>query len=242
MRAQRATSGAVGCPPVATRALAGAAVSMIICVAASPYLARLTRTVPDRENKTWWKGQTADRLRQTLTAITAVIVSGLAGAAAGLSARLPAFVALALAGIPLVVIDYEHHRLPNRLVYPAAVAAAVLLAGAAAIRHDWSDYLRAAEGAAAVYAVFFVLSTISPRSFGLGDVRLGGVLGAYLGFSSWVAVYYGIFGGFVLGSLVSIVLLALRLATMKTAVAFGPMLLIGALIVLAFDLTPSVVG
>lgn len=226
---------------MAASALAGAAVGIVCCLAATPYLARLTLSVPDKDNPAWWKGERADRRRQLLTALTALIVGGLAGAAAGLSALLPAFVALALAGIPLVVIDYEHHRLPNRLVYPAAAAAAVLLAGGAAVRHDWSDYLRALEGAAASYVVLFILLLISPRSFGWGDVRLGGVLGAYLGFHSWLAVYYGIFGGFVLGALVSVVLLVMRKATMKTALAFGPMLLVGALIVLAFDLSSSLV-
>jgi leader peptidase (prepilin peptidase) / N-methyltransferase len=52
-------------------------------------------------------------------------------------------------------------------------------------------------------------------------------------------VYYGILGGFVLGTLVAIALLAARRATRKTAIAFGPMLLVGALLVLAFDITPS---
>jgi leader peptidase (prepilin peptidase)/N-methyltransferase len=222
-------------------ALAGAAVAIVITLAATPYLARLTLTVPDRDNAAWWRGARAGRSRQVLTALTAVVVGGLAGAAAGPSALLPAFVALALAGIPLVLIDYEHHRLPNRLVYPAAGAAVALLAGAAAVRDDWPDYVRALEAAAAAYAVLFVLMLISPRSFGWGDVRLGGLLGAYLGYTSWIAVYYGIFGGFVLGSLVSIVLLIMRKATLKTALAFGPMLLLGALLVLAFDISPSLV-
>jgi leader peptidase (prepilin peptidase) / N-methyltransferase len=147
-----------------------------------------------------------------------------------------------LTGAPLVVIDYEHHRLPNRLVYPAAVGAFAWLALAAAVDHHWGDYLRALEGAAVAYAALFILKFISPRSFGWGDVRLGGVLGAYLGYNSWIAVYYGLFAGFLLGSVVAIALMTARRATMKSAMAFGPMLLTGALIVLAFDLTPSLTG
>jgi leader peptidase (prepilin peptidase)/N-methyltransferase len=219
----------------------GAAAAAAICLGASPYLARLTSTVPDRENARWYRGAPADTARLARTAVTAVVVGALAGAAAGWSALLPAYLALALAGIPLVVIDYEHHRLPNRLVYPAAVAAFVLLALAAAVQHSWPDYLRAVEGAAVAYAALFVLKFISPRSFGWGDVRLGGVLGAYLGYHSWIAVYYGLFAGFLLGSLIAIALMIGRRATMKTALAFGPMLLVGALVVLAFDLTPSLV-
>ena len=44
--------------------------------------------------------------------------------------------------------------------------------------------------------------------------------------------------GFILGALLSIVLLASRRATRKTAVAFGPMLVLGPLLVLAFSLVP----
>lgn len=220
----------------------GAAIGAAACLAAAPYLARLTITVPDRENARWYAGAPVDRKRLLQTGLTALVIGALAGAAAGWSALLPAYLCLALAGIPLIVIDFEHHRLPNRLVYPAAVGAFVLLALAAAIDDDWADYLRGVEAAAVAYAVLFLLKFISPRSFGWGDVRLGGVLGAYLGYSGWLAVYFGLFGGFVLGAAIAMVLLAVRRATMKTALAFGPMLLLGALAVLAFDITPTFVG
>jgi leader peptidase (prepilin peptidase)/N-methyltransferase len=223
---------------VTTSELTGAAVAAVIAVAASPYLARLTTTVPDADKKAWYRGAPADRQRLLKTAAAALVLGALAGAAAGWSVLLPAFVAIALAGAPLIVIDYEHHRLPNRLVYPAAAAALVLLALAAAVRGDWDDYLRAVLAGAVTYVVLFVMMLISPRSFGWGDVRLGGVLGLYLGYDSWIAVYYGIFGGFVLGAVVAVVMLVTRRATMKTALAFGPMLLLGALLVLAFNLTP----
>jgi leader peptidase (prepilin peptidase)/N-methyltransferase len=223
-----------------TNEAVGAAVSAALCLAMTPYLARLTRTVPDRENKVWYRGAQPTRRVVEFTALTALVLGGLAGAAAGWSALLPAFVAIAALGTPLVVIDYEHHRLPNRLVYPAAGAAVVLLALAAAIRGEWHDYLRAIEGGAATYVVLFVLMFISPRSFGWGDVRVGGVLGLYLGYFSWVAVYFGIFGGFVLGTVVAIVLMITGRANRKTPIAFGPMLLLGALLVLAFNLTPTI--
>jgi leader peptidase (prepilin peptidase)/N-methyltransferase len=171
-----------------------------------------------------------------VTAGIALVLGALAGAAAGLSALLPAFIVLALTGTPLVVIDYEQHRLPNRLVYPMAASAIVLLSAAAASRDDWSDLLRAGEGGVAVFAVLYAIMLVSPRSFGYGDARLGGVLGLYLGFDSWAAVYYGILVGFVLGAGVALILLAARRANRKTAIAIGPMLLLGTLLVLAFDL------
>lgn len=222
-----------------TTAVLGALVGAVICVAVSPYLARLSVTVPDADHPRWWAGAPADGRRVVTAAVTAAVLGALGGYAAGWSALLPAFVALALACTPLIVIDLEVHRLPNRIVYPMAIVGAVLLALAAAVDDDWHRLLRSAEGAAAVYAVLFMLVLASPRSFGLGDVRIGGVLGGYLGWFGWVYVYYGIFAGFLLGALVAIVLLVTRRASMKTAIPFGPTLILGPLIVLAFDLVPS---
>lgn len=220
--------------------LLGAAVAAGLVLAATPYLARLSVSVPDRENNAWYRGAAASRRTAGFTALSGLVLGALAGAAAGWSALLPAFVAIALFGTPLTVIDYMHHRLPNRLVYPAAGAALALLALAAAVRDEWGAYLRAIEAGAVVYAVLFVLMFISPKSFGWGDVRIGAVLGLYLGYQAWVAVYFGIFGGFVLGTVVALVLLAIGRANRKTPIAFGPMLLVGALVVLAFNLTPTI--
>lgn len=227
-------SWSVGFAAMSTAGIGGL-VGALLCLAASPYVARLTRSVPDRDDNRWWTGRPVSRARTVTTAGTALGFGALAGAAAGWSALLPAFVALALGGTPLAVIDFDVHRLPNRLMYPAAGAAFALLALAAGVRDDWPDYLRAVEGAAAVFAVLLVLWFFAPGGgFGRGDVRLGGVLGAYLGWKSWTAVYYGLFAGFLLGGVLAIGLLATRRATMKSRLAFGPMLLLGALIVLAF--------
>jgi leader peptidase (prepilin peptidase) / N-methyltransferase len=223
---------------MATTAWAGAAVAIPICLAASPYLARLTLTVADRGEATWYRGVAPSWRRLAVTTGIGLVLGALAGGAAGFSALLPAFVLLALTSTPLIMIDCEHHRLPNRLVYPMAAGAIVLLVIAAASRDGWPALLRSVEGGAAVFAVLYTIMFVSPRSFGYGDARLGGVLGLYLGFHSWAAVSYGILGGFVLGAAVAIVLLAARRATRKTAIAFGPMLVLGTLLVLAFDLTP----
>ena len=217
----------------------GALVGAAACLLASPYLARLTRSVPDRERRDWWRGDDADRRRLAVTALAGVVLGALGGAAAGWSALLPAFVALALAGAPLVVIDYELHRLPDRLVLAAGLLGGVLLVVAAAVQGQWSPLLRGVEAGAAVFAVLFALAFISPSGFGLGDVKLGGVIGLFLGWFGWRYVFYGVFAGFLLGSVVGIALLLARRGTRKTAIAFGPMLLAGPLLVLAFDLVPA---
>lgn len=215
----------------------GAALAVPVCLAATPYLAGLTVTVPDRDNARWHRPPRVSAGRTALTGLVAGVCGLLAGAAAGLSALLPAFLALALLAAPLVVIDFEHHRLPNRLVLAAAGAALVLLYVAASLRAEWPDYLRGLEGGALVYALLFVIMFLSPPSFGWGDVKLGGVLGLYLGYDGWTSVLYGIFAGFVLGTVVAVALMATGRATRKTPIAFGPMLVLGTLLVLALDIS-----
>ena len=143
---------------------------------------------------------------------------------------------LALFGVPLVVIDIEVHRLPDRLTGPAALAGAVLLTVAAAVDGSWHPLLRALEGAVAALVVFGAFFAVSARSFGLGDVKLAGVLGGYLAWFGWAYLFYGIFLGFVLGAVVGIVLLVSGRAGRRTPIPFGPMLLLGALTVIALRL------
>jgi leader peptidase (prepilin peptidase)/N-methyltransferase len=214
----------------------GALVAAGVCVVLAPYLAALTRTVPRRENRQWWRGTRPTGREVGQTALLGAGLGALAGASAGWTALLPAFLVVAVFGTPLILIDLAEHRLPNRLVVPTAVGAAALLTAAAAVDGEWHRLLRAAEGAAATYVVLFLLATFARGGFGMGDVKLGGVLGAYLGWFGWRYVYYGILGGFVLGAVLSVGLLASRRATMKTAIPFGPMLVVGPLLVLAFDL------
>lgn len=220
---------------VAAATLTGAGVGLL----AAPYLARLTVSVPDRDAVAWWRGAPASRGRLAATAAVAVVLGALAGRAGEWTALLPALVALALVATPLTVIDFEHHRLPNRLVFTGLVLAGVLLVVAAAEQDAWSRLLRAALGALAVFAVLYLLALVARGGFGLGDVKLGGLIGAYLGWHGWIYVYYGVFAGFVLGAVVAIALLVGRRATMKSFIPFGPMLILGTLLVLAFRLVPS---
>lgn len=228
--------------------LTAAVVSALCCLLASPYLAGLARRAPDRGDRLWWRGcgrswrrghRSGGAAAKTAAVATAAGLGALAGAAAGMSAALPAFVALAAVCTPLVLIDIAEHRLPDRLVITAAVAATVLLPAAAIQRHDGAAALRCAAAAATVFAALFALALLAPSSFGFGDVKLGAVLGAYLGWFGWPFVVGGLTAGFVLGSVVALVLLCSGRASLRTAIPFGPMLIAGALGVPAFGLIAS---
>jgi leader peptidase (prepilin peptidase)/N-methyltransferase len=147
----------------------------------------------------------------------------------GQPAAVPALLVFTALGVALGAIDLDVRRLPNVLVLPAYPVLAVLLAGAAAARDDWWSLARAGLGAVALFAFFFTLATIHPAGMGFGDVKLAGVIGLVLGYLSWGAVVVGAFGGFFLGAVVGVVVMATGSAGRKTAVPFGPFMVAGAL-------------
>ncbi|MEO9103832.1 MAG: A24 family peptidase, partial [Terrimesophilobacter sp.] len=115
-----------------------------------------------------------------------------------------------------------------RIVLPGYVVGAVLLGASALLRGDLTALMGAAIGAVALFGLYFLLVLAYPRGMGWGDVKLAGLLGLFLGFIGWQSVVVGAFGAFLLGGIFSLVLLALRKANRKTAVPFGPWMLLGA--------------
>lgn len=147
----------------------------------------------------------------------------------GTSWELPAFLYLAAVAVALSLIDIDVHRLPNVIVLPSYVVVALLLLLPAVIEGRWDDYLRAALGGAVLFAVYFLLAFIYPAGMGFGDVKLAGVLGAYLGWLGWGVLVVGGFLGFLLGGVVGGALMAVRRAGRKSKIPFGPFMLAGAL-------------
>lgn len=130
-------------------------------------------------------------------------------------------------GIALALIDIDVHRLPNAIVVPAYPLLALALAGAAWVTGDWAALGRAALGGVALFGFYLILVLVYPAGMGWGDVKLAGVLGGVLGFVSWAAVVVGAFAGFALGAVVALGLMASGRGTRKTALPFGPFMLIG---------------
>ena len=143
----------------------------------------------------------------------------------------PAYLVLAAVGAALGVIDAHTHRLPNALVFPLTWATAALLALAALGTGDWGSLGRAALGGLAFFAVYQVLYLLAPRGgIGYGDVKLALSLGAVLTWHSWTTLLVGVFAAHLLAGVVAIVLLLGRRAGWKTGIAFGPYMLLGAMI------------
>jgi leader peptidase (prepilin peptidase) / N-methyltransferase len=69
-----------------------------------------------------------------------------------------------------------------------------------------------------------------PRGMGMGDVKLAGVLGLYLGASVAVALLVGVLAGVIVGAMV---MARVGVAEgRKTAIPFGPFLALGGVVAL----------
>jgi leader peptidase (prepilin peptidase)/N-methyltransferase len=125
--------------------------------------------------------------------------------------------------VPAALIDLDHRIIPNRLMLPAAVAALAL--GTALDADGQAERVLAGLAAA---GFFFVAALAYPRGMGMGDVKLAGVLGLYLGRSVAAAVAVALVAGVAVGAVVIARLGAAK--GRKTAVPFGPFLALGGLV------------
>jgi leader peptidase (prepilin peptidase)/N-methyltransferase len=148
----------------------------------------------------------------------------------GLSLQLPAYLYLAAAAVALAAIDLDVRRLPNVIVLPSYVVGAVLLLPAVLVHGDWHGALRGLLAMTVLFLAYYALALVYPGGMGLGDVKLAGLLGLYLGWLGWSSVWIGTFAGFLMGGLVGTALLVGRRAGRKSAIPFGPAMLAGALL------------
>ena len=116
----------------------------------------------------------------------------------------------------------------------AAVIGAALLAIASAGTGNWGAFAGALAGGAALFVFYFIIALVQPRGMGMGDVKLAAVLGLYLGWLGWGVVAVGAFAAFLLGGVFAIALLIIRRAGRRTAIPFGPWMIAGAWVGIAF--------
>jgi leader peptidase (prepilin peptidase)/N-methyltransferase len=124
--------------------------------------------------------------------------------------------------IALAGIDLDHKLLPNKIVYPMAVWGVVATALFAS--GDLVEHVIAGAGA----FTFLLLAVLAyPSGMGMGDVKLGGAMGVYLGLS----VIPALLTAFLTGTVFGLAIIAREGAqARKKAVPFGIFLAIGGLV------------
>ncbi|GAA3310732.1 prepilin peptidase [Arthrobacter ramosus] len=156
------------------------------------------------------------------TAVATAVLFALLTIRFGFSPGLPAYLLLGVIAVQLSRVDVVHHLLPNPLVLLLLTAGLGLLTMSAALVPDWSGLLRAAAGAVILFLGYLILGLISPGGLGMGDVKLAAPLGMYLGYLGWTQVFYGGLLGFVVGGVMTILLLRLKRGIKPSEVPHGP--------------------
>jgi leader peptidase (prepilin peptidase)/N-methyltransferase len=124
--------------------------------------------------------------------------------------------------IALAGIDLDHKLLPNKIVYPMGVYG--LVATAIVDSGDLVEHLIAGAGG---FLFLFIAVLAYPRGMGMGDVKLAGAMGLYLGLSLVPAMLTA----FLTGSLVGLGMMAREgVQARKKAVPFGVFLALGGIV------------
>ena len=163
----------------------------------------------------------------------AVLVAALSVAAVvasfahyGLTANALVGAVLCPALVLLAAIDLKCKLLPNTIIGPTTLAVGLIVA--ASSPHDFLAHLLAGL---ALGGFFFAFAAIFPGSLGMGDAKLGFLLGLALGSKTLGATLIA-FAGLLLAALY--VLATRGVSARKDALPFGPFLALGG--ILAFFL------
>ena len=157
-------------------------------------------------------------LVEALTAVLFVAVTLVRGFDEALLWELPLVAAL----VAIAAIDLEHRIIPNRIVLPLALYGVLI---AALLRPGELPEL--AIAGAAAFTFLFVAALAYPAGMGMGDVKLAGAMGLYLGAS----VIPALFAAFLTGTVVGVAIMAREgAAARKKGVPFGPFLALGGLL------------
>jgi leader peptidase (prepilin peptidase)/N-methyltransferase len=147
-----------------------------------------------------------------LAVVVALVQSSVAAAA------LRGLMVLAL--LPCAAIDIDRRIIPNRITGPGSVVAI-----AVGLALDPGGELTRVLSALVAGGFLLIASLIRPAGMGMGDVKLTGMMGLFLGRSVAVALFAALIASVLTG-----VALATRRgvhAARKTALPFGPYLAFG---------------
>lgn len=133
--------------------------------------------------------------------------------------------------IVISVIDLYHQIIPDELSLPGILLGFI----ASFFLHDiswWSSLLGIGLGGGLFLGIAYLYEKLAKREgLGGGDVKLLGMIGAWLGYKSILLI---IVMSSALGSIVGIIFMLIHKKDFKTAIPFGPFLAIAALVYVFF--------
>jgi prepilin signal peptidase PulO-like enzyme (type II secretory pathway) len=191
-----------------------------------------TIPVPDMaaESPTETDAEARLPLRELLPQGRAAVVVAIVGAALavtsvvefGLSGRALVGAVLCPVLILLAAIDIRHRLLPNEIVLSTALLMALIVAAT-----NPAGFFEHLEAGLALFGFLFVFAVIFKGGLGMGDAKLGLLLGLALGsrtFSAMMVAFVGLF-------LAALWIIATQgIAARKKAIPFGPFIALGGIL------------
>lgn len=116
--------------------------------------------------------------------------------------------------IIVFVYDLKHYLVPDKIIYPA-----IIISFFYRFLFPVSNYLLAAIIGGAFFLIIVLIS--KGRWMGVGDVKIGVLMGLLLGLSQ---IFTALFLAFLIGGVVSIILLVLKKKALKSEIPLGPFL------------------
>jgi leader peptidase (prepilin peptidase)/N-methyltransferase len=160
--------------------------------------------------------------RYPLTELATAGLFGLAYTVLGPTPELVAALILLAALVAITGIDLQRQLIPDVITLPGTVAG--VLANLVTGHVTWLDSL---IGIVTGGGVFLVIILASAGGMGGGDMKLGAMLGAFLG---WKVALVAFFIAVVVGGLLAIVLMAAGIRGRKDPIPFGPFLAAGGVV------------
>jgi len=127
----------------------------------------------------------------------------------------------------IFVYDLKHYIIPDKIIYPAILISGIWYLASGIFLNLYTKYeilniIYAAFGAAAFFLAIVLVSR--GRWMGIGDIKLGFLMGLLLGFPS---ILTALFLAFLMGAIIGVGLIIFGRKTLKSEVPFGPFLVGG---------------
>ncbi len=133
-----------------------------------------------------------------------------------------------LAMVVVTLIDLDYRIIPNEISLPGVVLGILACPWIGVLRQD--GLIGAASGAGSLLALAYGYRRLRGiEGMGMGDVKLAGLIGAFLG---WKGILLTVLVGSLAGALVGVALILARRAGGRTALPFGTFLAPAAALVL----------
>lgn len=130
--------------------------------------------------------------------------------------------------IPIFLIDYEHYIIPDGLNMGIfAVAVSVVLIQILTGEKQWNEFLYHIFGMLIGGGFFLFIAVVTDGAMGGGDIKIMAALGFLFGVKSTLLL---MFFSFVIGGILSVILLVLKIKKRKDPIPFGPFICLSALI------------